>query len=253
MVGIIMLVLRKPIEKPTELPATPTLAEPVNPPEEFLTPAEQTAQAFEDQEQEEPKSAPKKAVTKKEKRAAIKAEKLAQKNDKPTQTQAPRELEKRDVTPTSQPVPTPTPPVHGATATQTITLNPSITSKNLSVKHGFFSYSPTSISLSVNDEEIEVNDDDPITLKVDADNTITTHCKYKFIAGYHGEHTSKWKVKPGEEYTVSFSWKTPQKIEIEGAELLSSFKGSEADAEEEYSAESEEAESATTQEAKNNA
>lgn len=107
-----------------------------------------------------------------------------------------------------------------------IVVEPDISSKNLSVKHGFFSYSPTSISLTINDEEIEVNNYDPITLKVDANNLVTTCCKYKFIAGYEGEITATWKVKPGTTYTLNFDWKTPEKILIDGAELVSTIKNS---------------------------
>ena len=133
-----------------------------------------------------------------------------------------------------------------------IIIEPDISSKKLAVQHGFFSYSPTSISLTINDAELEVNNYDPITIKIDDKNMVTTNCKYKFIAGYEGENTSKWKVKPGEKYTVSFNWKTPEKIQIEGAELLSTHKGSEADFEEdeEDDDDSEATESTTTQAAK---
>ncbi len=103
----------------------------------------------------------------------------------------------------------------------TITLEPDISSKDLSYKYGLLSYSPTSVSLTVNDEEIEINNDEPIVVKIDGSNTVTTRCKYKFIAGHEGEKVSTQTVTPGETYAVTFDWKSPEKIQLEGAKVIS--------------------------------
>lgn len=105
--------------------------------------------------------------------------------------------------------------------TQTITIEPNIKSKNLSYKYGFISYSPTSISLTINDQKIEANNYDPITVRLTKDNTVTTSCVYKFTAGYEGTKKALWKVTPGETFQVTFDWKSKEKIQLKGAELLS--------------------------------
>jgi hypothetical protein len=108
------------------------------------------------------------------------------------------------------------------TEEQIITINPEISSKKLSYRYGLISYSPTDISLSINDKKIIINNTDPITITIDKSGIISTCCEYKFIAGYEGKKTARWKVKPGTTtLTATFSWKTPEKIDLNGAELIS--------------------------------
>lgn len=102
----------------------------------------------------------------------------------------------------------------------TIVLEPEILSDDISYKYGFVHYSPTEIALSINDQEIKINNRDPIVVKVDKDNTVTTRCKYKFIKGYEGEKTFTWKVRPGVPVKVTFDWNSKEKIQIQDAELI---------------------------------
>lgn len=96
-----------------------------------------------------------------------------------------------------------------------ITIKPDISSDDLKV-HKFGTHSPKSISLTINDEEIEINNNDPITVKVDGSLTVTTRCKYAFVMNHKGENVSTWKIKPGKEYAVKFDWDVPAKITLEG-------------------------------------
>lgn len=109
---------------------------------------------------------------------------------------------------------------------KSILVEPDITKKDLSYKHGFFSYSPTSIEMTICDQEIEVDNDEPILVKMEDNNTVTTCCKYKFIAGYEGVVNSTWEVTGGSTYPAKFSWKTPEKIQLDGAKLIDTKKNS---------------------------
>lgn len=105
---------------------------------------------------------------------------------------------------------------------QPVTLKPNISSKDLSYQYGFVSYSPTTISLSINDEELTVNDSTPITLKPNKDGIITAQCEWTFPAGYKGKKVATWKVKANtKEHAVTFDWNKPEKLHIEDAELIS--------------------------------
>jgi len=207
-VGIVMLVLRKKSETPLptqrcEMNVTPLHGEP-----EVLTPEDETAPDWQDQEIEDQDE----DETEQEEEIENSAEEQEDEDEETFVAQCPRTstgpMLSGEVTPGIQ------------TAQRTITLNPDISSKDLSYKHGFFSYSPTSITLTVNGEKLEINNDDPITVNIDSSNTVTTHCKYKFIAGHSGEKVSKQRIKPGETYTVTFDWKAPEKIQLEGAEVI---------------------------------
>lgn len=100
-------------------------------------------------------------------------------------------------------------------SSSTIVIHPNISSEDLKVRK-FGTHSPKSISLTVNDTEIEVNNNDPITVKVDGSNKVTTVCDYAFIANHKGTNASTWQVQPGQEYQVSFDWNNPEKITLEG-------------------------------------
>lgn len=107
--------------------------------------------------------------------------------------------------------------------TGNITIKPGISSEDLKV-HKFGTHSPKSILLSINGEEIEVNNDAPITVKVDGSNQVKTRCRWSFIANHKGENDATWQVQPGKEYTVSFSWDVDSKIKIDGATLIEAHK-----------------------------
>jgi len=81
-------------------------------------------------------------------------------------------------------------------------------------------HSPKSILLTINDQEIEVNNNDPITVKVDGTKQVKTRCRWAFIMNHKGENDATWEVEPGKEYTASFSWDGDSKITIDDAKLI---------------------------------
>lgn len=111
------------------------------------------------------------------------------------------------------------------TSSSSITIRPNISSDDLKV-HKFGTHSPKSITLTVNDREITVNNNDPITVKVDGTSNVTTICDYAFIANHKGVNQATWKVQPGQEYEVTFDWNNPEKITLsgKGATLIETHK-----------------------------
>lgn len=225
MVGIVMIFLRKPTETPSQMPETASVMQAQDEHEQSIlsNTIENTEQPTQQEKENQPKPNLKKNETKKEKRdARVKAKKEARKNKAPARTETPHESE-TDFSNTHEPTQSnedkkeqKATPIQCTTQPCGITLKPAISSKDFSYKYGFFKYSPTSISLTINGEDIEANDYDPINIEVDKNNIITACCKYTFIAGYEGVVVTTWKVKPGGTYDVTFSWKTPEKILIDG-------------------------------------
>lgn len=104
-----------------------------------------------------------------------------------------------------------------------ITIKPNITSKDLQV-HKMGTHSPKSFMLTVNGKEIEVNNNEPITVKVDGTKQVKTRCRWGFIMSHKGENDATWQVEPGKEYIASFSWDVPSKIQLDGATLIEAHK-----------------------------
>jgi hypothetical protein len=104
-----------------------------------------------------------------------------------------------------------------------ITIKPNITSKDLEV-HKMGTHSPKAFMLTVNGKEIEVNSNEPITVKVDGAKQVKTRCRWAFIMSHKGENQATWQVEPGKEYPVSFSWDEASKIKIDGAQLIEAKK-----------------------------
>lgn len=104
-----------------------------------------------------------------------------------------------------------------------IIIKPNITSDDL-VVHKMGTHSPRSILLTVNDQEIEVNNNEPITVKVDGSKQIKTRCRWAFIMSHKGENDATWEVEPGKEYTANFSWDVDSKIKVDGAKLIEARK-----------------------------
>jgi hypothetical protein len=104
-----------------------------------------------------------------------------------------------------------------------ITITPNITSKDLEV-HKMGTHSPKSFYLTVNGKEIEVNNNEPIIVKVDGDKQVKTRCRWAFIMSHKGENDAIWQVEPGKKYTATFSWDEPSKIKIDGAKLIEARK-----------------------------
>jgi hypothetical protein len=224
MVGTVMICLRKPAQK-TAMPQTASVTLPQDGDEQSVlsNTIDNDNQATQQEKEQQPEETPKKAETKKEKRAAaIKAKQEARINNAQTRTQAAKKSKPKvsASTDSTQHAEEKAEPNVAETKCTTsacpITLKPNISSKDLSYKYGFFKYSPTSISLTINGKDIEINNYDPIIIEFDKSNILTACCKYKFIAGYEGVVVTTWKVKPGATYDVTFSWKTPEKILIDG-------------------------------------
>lgn len=226
--GIVMFVLR---EKPENKPTIPPISEcEISESQESPEESEESAPSIEEETPSKRRKAKKQVAHREPEkyRSAFNIKKTDFKKNEPKATAPQTKSEEKVVamkppvameTKEEQKIETPSVP---SGQERTITINPEITSKKLSYKYGFISYSPTDLSLTINGKEIIVNNTDPITIKVDGNSIITTCCEYKFIAGYEGKKTAKWKVKPETtELTASFSWKTPEKILLEGAELIS--------------------------------
>jgi|GEM_PF-2389685 hypothetical protein len=104
-----------------------------------------------------------------------------------------------------------------------ITIKPNISSKDLEV-HKMGTHSPRSFMLTINGEEVEVNNNEPITVKVDGAKQVKTRCRWEFMMNHKGENDATWQVEPGKEYIANFSWDEPSKIKIDGAELIEARK-----------------------------
>lgn len=104
-----------------------------------------------------------------------------------------------------------------------ITITPNITSKDLEV-HKMGTHSPKSFYLTANGKEIEVNNNEPIIIKVDGNKQVKTRCRWAFIMSHKGENDATWEVEPGKQYTATFSWDEPSKINIDGAKLIEAKK-----------------------------